>query len=243
MASRTALAGALALVLLVAGAFGAVQPTLGTAGQTQADGNTTITVGSTAEVSAPADRAIVSVAVVTQAPTADGARAQLAANVSSVRDALRNASLSADQIRTTGFSIRPVFESTDEGRELVGYRAVQGFEVESAPDRAGSVIDTAVANGANQVEGVAFTLSEETRRELRTRALRQAVETARADAEILANASGLRITGVESVATRDVQFQPFQVRTDTADPEGAGTVVDPGPVRVFASVDVVYRAV
>jgi uncharacterized protein YggE len=203
--------------------------------------NATISVTATASASAAPDTARIRAAVVATAPDAETARQQAAANVSDVRTALREAGVSDEQIRTTGFDINTVREREQNDTGQVRYRAVNEFVVEVAPDRAGEIIDVAVGNGTNQVSGVTFTLSEETRRDLRQDALRDAMTGARLDAGTIADASGVSITGLESASTADVVFAPFE--SDQAGTAGGSeTTIEPGPVEVSATVSVTYRA-
>lgn len=208
----------------------------------------TIRVSASADVSAPPDIATVRLAVVATEDTAEAARNQAAENASDMRTALRDVGVGDDQVRTTYYDITAVREETENGTEIVGYRATHGFEVEvnvSADDlgeRTGVIIDTAVQNGADQIEGVKFTLAEDTRQAMRQQALEGAMENARDDAAVLASSSDLTITGVTSASTADVGISPYQgARQDLAD-DTAGTVIEPGPVTVSAAVSVTYSA-
>lgn len=237
--SRGILGAVLVLVVLMAGCFGAQSP----ASQTEnPPANTTISVGATAEVSAPPDLALVRVAVVATGPDAESVRSRVAANASRMREALRDTGIPDDQIHTTSFHLHAIRDRTEEGREIVEYRAEQSFEIETSVDGAGTVIDTAVMNGANQVDGVQFTLTDETRRNLRQEALDQAVRNARSDADVIASASGIEIVGTQSVSTGHVGVQPFERHFADGNGGGGGIEVDPGPVTVSATVSVTYRA-
>lgn len=238
MVPRALLAASAALLLLIAGCSGAVPSSSSADGV--AESTNGIDVTATATASAPPDLAVVRVAVVATAPDADAARGQVAADVATMREALRSAGVRDDGVRTTYFRLSPVYESTRDGRELVGYRAAHGFAVETDVDRAGTVIDTAVAEGATEVEGVEFTLTEETRRTVRSQALGRAMANAREDADALADAGDVTITGVRSASTADVGVVPFDARLAEAG-AGGSTVIEPGPVTVSVTVAVSYR--
>lgn len=207
--------------------------------------NATISVTASARESASPDTAVVRLAVVATADEADAARSQVAADFEETRAALRDFGIDDDQIRTAGFDIsvmqdrpRPV-ETADNGSNQI--RASHVFEVEVGPNQTGAVIDTALGNGTNRVTGVTFTLTEDTRQDLREQALRQAMTNARSDAEVLASSEDVTITGLKSASTADVVFVPFESSGDVAT-EGAATAIEPGPVEVSASVSVTYRA-
>jgi uncharacterized protein YggE len=203
-------------------------------------GNTTISVSASASTSTAPDTAVLRAAVVATAPDAETARRQVAENVTRTRNALDDAGVAADRIRTARFDIETVREPADNGTQ-VRYRAVNEFEIEVPPERAGEIIDVAVGNGTNQIAGVTFTMSDETRRQLRQAALADAVANARSDADVIASASGLTVTGVESASTADVVFMPFESAA-AGSAADAGTAIEPGPVEVSATVSVTYRA-
>jgi uncharacterized protein YggE len=234
----------LGLLVVLAGCMGGAQP-LNTAALSNTDGGPegpTISVSSSGTVDAAPDLAVVYLAVEAQADTAEEARAQVARDATRMRDALREAGISDDAVTTTGFAVYIEYDYSDRGREVIGYRAVHSYRVEVAPEDAGTVIDTAVKNGATRVSGVQFTLSDERRQELRAQALEEAMTSARSDADAIAGASGLTVSGVHSVTTANGGGGPI-VYTDRAAAEGSdATVLEPGDVTVTASVSVVYTA-
>jgi len=194
----------------------------------------TITVGATGTASAAPALAVIDVAVEASADSADAARAGVANNVSGMREALTEANVSDDQIRTTYFFV----QTERDGDGNTSYYAVHGFELRVPVDDAGSVVDAAVAGGATRVDGVRFTLSEETNRELRGDALASALDNARADADAIASATGVDVRTVRSVQTGDGGIGPVFAEDAPED----GTAFDPGPVTVIAHVTVTYEA-
>jgi hypothetical protein len=240
MSSRTVLTIGVVLLLLTAGCSGVNQPTASATDDGTDSPVATIDVAASADVSSPPDVAVVRLTVVSTAPEADLARSRVAENVSAMRAALRSIGVEDDHVRTTYFHIGEIYDSTPERREVVGYRAVHGFAIETDVDRAGEVIDTAVTNGADRIDGVEFTLSAETRRTARERALEDAMANARRDADVLANAGNLTVVGVRSVSTADVGFVPYE--TSAPDARGGSTVIEPGPVTVSVRVSVTYEA-
>lgn len=253
MRSRQLLATLLVASLLVlSGCLGAFQPA---ASNTDAGGAvvqatnatvanetaaTELSVSGTGEVSAEADLAVVFLSVTALADSADSARQQVAVDADNVTAALVDAGVAEDAIQTTSFSISPEYDFSNGTRTLVGYRAVHSFRVEVSPDAAGQVIDVAVGNGADTVDGVSFTLTDETRADLRQQALSAAVRDARTDAETVAGAAGLSITGVERIDVGG-DVTPFEPVFREASAAG-DTTLRPGPVTVTATVSVTYTA-
>lgn len=201
----------------------------------------TISVSATGSATADPDLAVVSVSVEATADGANEARGQVANDVERVRSALADAGVPEANVTTTAFGIAPVYNYTRGESELVGYRAVHSLAVETGPDRAGDVVDAAVGAGATSVDGVQFTLSDERRAELRATALDDAMATARTDADGIADAADLSVTGVHRTST-GAEFVPYPVSRFDDSSGGGETVIQPAPVRVTATVDVTYTA-
>ncbi|WP_435182771.1 SIMPL domain-containing protein [Halobellus sp. EA9] len=243
---RRALAavGVVALVLL-AGCSGALSGSAADAPQSQA--GSTIEVSGVGSASGQPNRAVVRVGVVATADDAVTARQRLAENVSRMREALSEMGLTDDQVTTQYYDIgRDYRPPRREGAEpRVQYRATHEFEITlSDVDRVGAVIDTAVRNGATNIDDVSFTLSAERRQRLEHAARKSAMTDARRKAETLAEAANLTITGVHVVRVEGGSPRPADVEyAATATPTAnAGTDVESGPVDVVATVQVVYNA-
>jgi len=228
------IAAALVLVVLLAGCVGPLQTEAA-----EADGPT-VAVSASGSASAEADLAVVHLGVESTADGASEARERVARDVEHVRSALAASGVSDTNVTTTAFGIAPVYDFSGDGRELRGYRAAHSLAVETAPARAGAVVDTAVEAGATRVDGVRFTLSDDRRAELRATALDRAMAAARTDAEGIAAAAERSVTDVRHVST-GTSFEPYAGSRVESD-GGGGTVVEPAPVTVTATVDVTYAA-
>lgn len=232
---------AVVALVLLAGCGAALQTTSG--GALANDTETgelhrTVSTSGTGEASAETDRAVVTVAVTARAETAERARETVATDAMRMRDVLREAGVDDDAVTTAYYRIQPRFDDNPE-RTTVGYEAVHAYRIDAAADAAGTVVDVAVGNGADEVRGVMFTLSDERRVELREQALEGAMSAARTDADTIASAADLSITGVQSVSTGGGVAPVYAARETAAD---AGTTFDAGPVTVTATVDVTYVA-
>jgi hypothetical protein len=215
---------------------------------TSASEDGTIHVVGSGSAEATPNQAIVGVAVVATAEDAATARQRLAENVSRMRAALAEIGLEDDQITTRRYDIdrvrrRPPEEGSDPAVE---YRAWHAFEITvTETDRVGTVVDTAVRNGATEVDNIEFTLSTDLRRELEADARGAAMADAREKAESLASDANLTVTGVNVIRT-DGGGAPrpaeYATAAATATPTEAGTDLESGPVTVVTTVRVVYTA-
>lgn len=248
MQRTTALFGAVtvATLLVTAGVAGALStgaaPSRAPAGSQQAQMSDTITVSGSGTVQAEADRAVVRVGVIATGDDIGTVRESLSDNAAKMRDALGEMGIGQDQIRTAYYDI-----SSEERHERPGvsnrptYRGTHSFVVTvNDTDSVGRVIDTAVNNGASEVDGVEFTLSADRRQQLRQQALEEAMTSARGEASTLAGAEDLSITGVDRISTTDFSRSPYEARAVAATGGAGGTSINSGPVTVRASATVVY---
>lgn len=253
-AAATAVLVATLLAVGFAGAtvgFGAVGAQDDPANDDRADrtDDRSITVGGQGTAESPPDQAVVAVAVVAEGDDPAAVRDDLAAGADALRAGLANASVADEQVDTAGFRI------TERGRSPYGppgdpdapdepaYRGVHAFEVTlDDVDRAGAVVDSAAGAGAD-VRSVAFQLSEARRDELRDRALTAAMDDARRQADVLAAAGDLEVTGVRRVDATDRGFGPAGGEEAlTADAGGGETVLRPDDVAVRVDLRVTYDA-
>ncbi len=248
--TRTLGALVLAVTLLLAGCTAPLQTSSDPAADASstdsasATGPTVSTTG-TGEVTVAPDLAVVSVSVVATADTADAARSQAAQRSNDLVAALKKAGVAEDSIETSYYSLQPQYDYSGQAGKsprVVGYRAVHAYTVEVSPDHAGDVVDAAVGAAGTTVNGVQFTLTDETRADLRAKALAAAVKNARADADAVANASDVSISGVHSISTASAGTPvPVQYGAEkTAASGSTSTNFQPGPVTVTATVSVTY---
>ena len=240
-----------ALLLVTAGCAGSLAPDDANAAAQEQNaqqldrGDRTIQVAASGEAETQPDQAVVRVAAVAQADDADVVRQRLAENASGVREALGSLGLGDDQIRTVAYNIDQRYAERGGDRVPDGFEGVHAFEITlSNVSQAGAVVDAAVENGADRVDSVELTLSEERRREVRAEALRDAMANARADADVIAESADLTVTGVHSATTGDLSYSPVRAEAlEAGDAAGqARTEIESGPVTVTAQVQVSYNA-
>ncbi len=232
-------------------AFAGAAPTNPTAESLANGGNQpteTITVGTTGQVEAEPDKAVVRLAVEARSDDPGTARTRVGENVSAVKAALDEIGINESAIRTEDFRIsedhrrRP---RKPDAEPKTTYRASHRLTVEvDDVDQTGEVIDTAVDSGSAEIHDIQFTLADDTRQELRNGALDNAMANARTQADTIANSADLQIVGVHSVTTEDIRYPRHRVGLEAyAGGDGAGgTELSSGPVSVTASVTVTYNA-
>ena len=170
----------------------------------------TITVTGTGTVQAPPDLATLMIGVTTQGDTAAVALASNSKAVEAVITRLTAGGIEARDMQTSNLSINPNWTNFDGSSSptISGYVATNLLTVRLR-DLAGlgNVLDAAVADGANTLNGLTFGLAtpEPALNDART----AAVADARAKAELLVTAAGMKlgriITITESRAWTDPQ--------------------------------------
>jgi|JI10StandDraft_1071094.scaffolds.fasta_scaffold220785_2 uncharacterized protein YggE len=183
--------------------------------------------------------------VVTSAPTAAAALADNATRMTAVVAAVRKAGIADRDIQTSGLSLQPQYKyANNEAPVLTGYQATNTISIRVRKiDDAGKLIDTLVAQGANQISGPTFGIDKADAALDSARA--QAVATGRTRADLYAKAAGLRVRRLVSISEGGaVEPGPRpMVMMARADKIGAAppTPVAPGEVELSITVQMVYE--
>src|SRR5215831_10260095 len=150
-----------------------------------------IRVTDDARVTAKPDRVQIDVGVTSRAAQSQDAAAQNARQVDAVLSAVRKAAGPTAVLKTISYSLNPNYQFHPNGGEptIEGYTAVNVVQITlDELGKIGAVIDAATQAGANQVQGIQFTLRDQDA--VRAAALRQAATRAHTEAEVLAAALG-----------------------------------------------------
>jgi len=232
------------VALLLAGGVGFVvadtgdAPAAATTAEPTAN-NATVGVGADVTVERAPDEATVTVVAVGRGDTAAAARTNVSGDADAITSALAGEGAT---VTSSQFSVRPEYDYREGGRELVGYVAVHSVEAETSDvDAVGSLVDTAVDNGADRVEGITYSLSDETRADAREEALTTAMDRARGDATTLATAEDRSVGDAVTIQTNDGGQPVVRAEYATAADAGGQTNISPGPVTVEVSVQVTYE--
>jgi len=193
--------------------------------------DTVTTTGHGVVVAVP-DEATITAGVHTQAASASAALDQNSKLMNAVLAALKNAG--GDHLKTQQVSLSP---QLNEQGQVTAYTADNTVSAKTKIAGAGSLIDAAVAAGANTVSGP--TLDVAGRDALYRQALKKAVDDARAKAEALAEAGGFGV-GQVSTVTEQSAGSPVPV-FDAVSAKSSGTPVEPGTQDVAADVSVTFR--
>lgn len=204
----------------------------------------TITVQGSNQLDVTPDVAYIQMAVVSSAVTVGEAQKQNAFNANQAYAALEAAGIGRDYVKTTQYSVVPLYEQADNGKNtdtpaIRGYQIINGFKVTVAPERVGEIIDLALSSGVNQMQEVHFGKLDET--SVKNAALQMAVKDAMGKAEAMAAALGKRIIRIQSVSESGVYVQMPEMVQYSKSMDYARTPVSPGYVHLNANVQMVVE--
>ena len=186
-----------------------------------------VTSGS-AEVRLPADKAMVRFIVQTGAASAAEAANRNGEIARRVASAVRGMGRSADDVRTTGFSVSPNYDMRG-GRRVVDYQAMTHIEVTYRDfGQIGRLFATGLAAGATEVTNPQF-LSDTADR-ARDAAMKLAFDRAKREAGALATAAGGRLGPVRAMTTNSSPGPLMEMRVT------ASGQMDPGAPDVLRQV-------
>jgi uncharacterized protein len=202
------------------------------------DNLSTIEVAAGATVLTMPNTLTLSFAVETDSPLAKDAVRENAERTEKVLAALRNVADKESKIRTSGFSLSPVYGKEDPNKPS-GYRVWNTVILESKIlDNAGTFIDAAAEAGASRISNLTFTTDKE--EELRREAAIKALKQATTNAEALAKANGLAIKRILRITYDQIEQAPLGVLRQAA-VAGVPTPIAVGEIAVHANVLAVFE--
>ncbi len=201
-----------------------------------------ISVEGSGAVTGTPDTATISIGVTTSAKDSSEAQNTNAVKSAAIQNAIKALGINDKDISTRNYSFRPTYSRDNSGKsKLSGYEVSNTISVKIKDlSKTGTVIDTALNNGANHINSLDFSISNT--KNLRKQALSQAIEDARDKAEIIANGLGKRIVGVkavtETVSPIDYRHYGLMYSAKTLSEGNASTPIESGEVSLTATVHI-----
>ena len=203
----------------------------------------TIAVIGVGRASAKPNQAQLRLGARSQETTATEALAKNAESMNKVIEALKGMGIPEKDIETAYFSVYPRYSTY--GETIIGFEVSHMLSVTTMSlDKVGEIIDKAIGAGANSVEGIYFTFTEEKLQELNEQARQRAVEDAKAKAGTTAASLGVKIIGVASADETGYYPSPYYYEYRTfAYPAPIPTpspIMPPTEVEVTITIRVTY---
>jgi uncharacterized protein YggE len=222
---------ALALVALAA----AAQPAT-----LQAETDRTIAVSGEGRVAVAPDLAWIDIGVAERDPDAETALDAMSVSLAAVLDRLATSGIGEADIQTSQIRLDIQYDYSSNGNPRVdGYIATSSVQVR-VRDLAilGKVLDAAVGDGANQIGGIRFDVTD---RETPLNAAREAaVADAIARAGLFARAAGVTLGPLQSLSEAGGNFDPVPMMDARMAIESSAVPVATGEMEISASVSMVF---
>ncbi|MBI4406882.1 MAG: SIMPL domain-containing protein [Candidatus Kerfeldbacteria bacterium] len=207
----------------------------------------TVTVSGDGEAVGIPDIATITFSVVEQGDTVAAVTEATNIAMANIVSVMKGAGIADEDIQTTAYNLNPRYDYTKFSRgEIVGYDLTQGVTVKiRALDTIGEVVDAATQAGANDVSSPAFEIDDP--EQVKTAARAEAFEKAKAKAESLAAAAGVKLGQIVTFSEDDggsvypsyYGYDSLSVEKDFA----VGATIEPGSQEVQVIVSVTYALV
>jgi uncharacterized protein YggE len=169
--------------------------------------NKTLFVTGSATTETKPDKVTISLGVETTNSTAKAALAANSELMNKIINALITAGVKENETHTSSFTITPNRNYSidkDQGK-LIGFTVSNSIQIDSSNvNDTSDWIDIAVSSGANNVNSIYFSLSDEKLDEIRKELVIDAIENAKEKADIAASALGHKIVGIRTASIDQV---------------------------------------
>jgi uncharacterized protein YggE len=201
----------------------------------------TVSVSGHGSVNVPPDTASVTIGVDVIKRTLDEAQETATVQATAVIEALKDAGISAEDIRTSQFNVNILRDNSANANPtaITGFKITNQLRVTVRDiDQLGELLEAAVSAGANSIYGIGFFVDDRTAATSEARIA--AVEDARIKAEELASAAGMTLGPVVAMS-EGVAPITYGMAGGGAGGAGGGAVpVEPGAAPVAVDVTMVF---
>lgn len=196
-----------------------------------------VTVTGEATVAVAPDTAVIRLGVTTQGKTAREASDADAHKMTAVLAAIKHSGIAERYIQTSRLSLQPQYDTSKSGTaRLLGFQVtnqvtINIHDIENLP----SILDQAIAAGANEMSGIEFIVSDQSK--LLDKARDEAIADAHRKATLYAQAAGGKLGHVVSITEEGSNPPPHPVAALRA----GAVPVAPGEQTLRAMVRVSYE--
>lgn len=205
-----------------------------------------MSVSAEGKVTAVPDLATVTIGVASQGANPIDVKNKNNDKINQIIAFIKQQDIDSTDIQTTAFYASPLYNYANGQNTLTGYQAEQAVTVkvhgvDKSQDKLEKILDGAVTNGANEIQGVDFTFTDSDK--LKQAARKQAIENAKNKAHELASEADLTLGRVVNVIESPSNFyRPmplaanFGVRAKSISP-----TIEPGNQEITESVTLVFE--
>ncbi|MFL5328605.1 MAG: SIMPL domain-containing protein [Gemmataceae bacterium] len=202
----------------------------------------TIRVAGDGKASATPDMATIQAGVSSRGTTAADALSANNRAMAAVLATLKDQGIAAKDVQTSHINIQPVYRSDNQGRqlnEIIAYDVSNQLRVQVRDvTKLGTVLDTVVRSGANQMSGVSFGFADSTA--ILDKARAGAIDDAKRRAKLYAQQAGVKIGKVLNISEQPIQNEPIYPMRGMGKMEFAGVPIAAGEEELRAQVYVEF---
>lgn len=214
--------------------------------QTTTNKASTFDVSGQAEVTTAPDRAEITAGIQVNENTVAAAQDKGNTIIKQITQDIQKLGVAKEDIKTVNYSLYPNYDFRGSSQKITGYNLNINLKITIKDfNKMNDVIDTATRDGANQVGGVSFTLSDDKRREVENQARELAIERAKEKAESLARIAGIKLGKIIDVMEnpRQIPYLAKDLAVTAGGPErlAAPTEVSPGSTTFSMTVTLSYE--
>lgn len=196
----------------------------------------TVTVTGEAVVSVAPDAAMIRIGVNSQGKTAREASDANAQKMTAVLASIKASGIADKDVQTSRLTLQPLYDPNKSGpARLLGFQVTNQVSVKIREiDTLPNVLDKSIGAGANEMSGIEFVVSDQSK--LLDQARDDAVADARRKAELYAKAAGAKLGAVVAIAEEGAA-PPRPIAALRA----SGVPVAPGERELRAAVTISYE--
>jgi uncharacterized protein YggE len=196
-----------------------------------------VTVTGEATIAVAPDAAMIRIGVSSQDKTAREASDANARQMTAVLAAIKSSNIAERDIQTSRLSLQPQYDPNKSGTaRLTGFQATNQVTVRIRDiGNLAAVLDSAISAGANEMSGIEFIVSEQSK--LLDRARDDAIADAHRKAERYAKAAGSRLGHVVAISEEGSAPPPRPMQALRA----GAVPISPGEQTLRAAVTVSYE--
>ncbi len=204
-----------------------------------------ITMSGTGKITTKPDLALIGLGLMSEGKTVREIQDTNTKKMNAVIASLKGLGVDEKDIQTSNYNLQPKIDWADGKQNITGYTLSQNVSVKVRDlDKVGDVIQKVTESGANQIQGVQFTIDDPT--SVRDEARLKAIEEAKKKADQLAGALGLHIVKAISFSESSGYNPPMPMMYDSvASNMAVGKVAAPeiqaGQLDVSMDVSVTFE--
>lgn len=203
----------------------------------------TINVVGTGNISSEPDLVSINIDIMTEGKSKD-IMDETSAKTKKVMSSLEAIGINKEEIKTQNISFYPVsrWNKDLEKEENIGYRATNSIVVTSSQlNKTGEIIETAIKNGAESINRLNFTLSEQGQQKIMQQAIEKAINDASTQANTVAKTIGSEIVKIKSIdVQKNFHSRPIFLENNLAVKEDSSIPIEPEDIEFEVNIKISY---